>query len=94
MVDATKDEGDLIAEMKEDVAAVKALLDQIEHAAAKVARINAGAGRPIQAGHAMIWQGAVMRMRGDLLAAHGAASIALVKGYDNGSEIVALGPIR
>jgi hypothetical protein len=42
----------------------------------------------------MIWQGAVMRMRGDLLAAHGAASIALVKGYDNGSEIVALGPIR
>lgn len=94
MADTSELERDLIAEMQEDVAAMKSLLDQIEKAAARLVKINHQAGRAVQSGNAMIWQGAVKRLHGDLIAAHGAASIALVHGYDNGGEIVAMGPIR
>lgn len=83
---------ELIAEIQDKVAQVKRLLAEIDADSGKVVTINHEAGRFEQSADAMIWQGAVKRLRGDLLAAHGVASKALVRGY--GEEIVAAGPIR
>jgi hypothetical protein len=85
-------EHELIAAMQADTALVKEALVRMNIAAGKLVRINHKAGRLDQSADAMIWHGAVMRLRGDLEAAHGVASKALVAGY--GGEIVAAGPIR
>jgi hypothetical protein len=60
--------------------------------AGQLVTINHGAGRLFPSADAMIWQGAIKRLRGDLQAAHGVASKALIEGY--GAGIVAAGPIR
>lgn len=94
MTDTTEEESDLIAKMQEDVAKVKAILERIEENAERVGHINHQAGRLIQSGDAMIWQGAIGAARSNIIAAHGVASKALVRGYDNGGAIVTAGPIR
>lgn len=86
------DENTLITASQDAVAKVKALLANLDDYAAQLATINHKAGRLIQSADAMIWQGAVKRARGDLIAAHGIASKALIEGY--GGDIVAAGPIR
>ena len=85
-------EAELIAQMQADTADVKETLARIDQAAGKLATLNHKAGRLTQSADAMIWQGAIKRLRGDLLAAHGVASKALAEGY--GGDIIAAGPIR
>ena len=85
-------ENELIAAMQADTALLKDVMSRIDNAAGKLATINHKAGRLVQSADAMIWQGAIKRARGDIIAAHGVASKALIEGY--GGEIVAYGPIR
>ncbi len=94
MANTTKSESDLIQSMQDDIADVKQRLARIHTCAMLLMRVNEEAGRREQASDAMIWAGAVMAAHGDLIAAHGTASKALVKGYDNGGDIVAYGPVR
>lgn len=94
MADTTEKEAELIAQMQEDVAEVKKLLDRIDECAGKVASINHKAGRLIESADAMIWQGSIRSIGGVLINAHGVASKALIAGYDDGADIVAAGPIR
>jgi len=94
MVKTTDDEMSLIATMQRDTADVKALLRRIRTCALDLMKINTDAGRIEQANDAMIWAGAIMEAHGKLIQAHGAASQALVRGFDNGGEIVIMGPGR
>lgn len=94
MAIATKTESELIETMQSDIADVKQRLQRIHACAMGLYKINADAGRQVQASDAMIWAGAVMAAHGALILAHGNASKALVSGYDNGGEIVAYGPGR
>lgn len=87
-------EADLIAAMKLDVALIKEALARVIARSDRMVTINYDAGRLIQSADAMIWRGAVKRMGGDLDAAHGAVSKALIEGYANGAQMVAMGPGR
>jgi len=85
-------EQDLIARSQDNVAKIKDLLKTVTRDAAALVTINHDAGRFFQSADAMIWLGAVMALHGDLMAAHGVASKALIEGY--GAEMVARGPGR
>lgn len=94
MANATKTEAELIETMQEDIADVKQRLQRIHACAMGLYKINADAGRKVQASDAMIWAGGVMAAHGALILAHVNASKALVAGYDNGGEIMTRGPGR
>ena len=85
-------ENELIAASQDAVAKVKALMANLDDYAAQLATINHKEGRLIQSADAMIWGGAVRRCSGELLAAHGRASKALIEGY--GADVVMRGPGR
>ena len=91
---AIKDETEreLIEGMQVDVALVKETLARIVARSSRVVTINHDAERFVQSADAMIWRGAVKCIGGDLDAAHGVVSKALLSGYDNGAEIIAYGP--
>lgn len=94
MVKATDDEQQLIATMQRDVADMKVLMRRLRTCALDLMKINTDAGRLEQANDAMIWAGAIMEAHGKIMQAHGTASHALIRGFDNGGEIVAMGPVR
>jgi len=94
MVKTTDSEQQLIATMQRDVADMKALMRRVRTCALDVMKICSDDGRLEQANDAMIWAGAIMEAHGKIMQAHGAASHALIRGFDNGGEIVAMGPVR
>lgn len=85
-------EQDLIEAMQTDTALLKKVLARMAPKAEELASINHAAGRYEASADAMIWHGALHRMAGDLLDAHGKASKALIRGY--GEAVVAAGPWR
>jgi predicted esterase len=94
MVKTTDDEHQLIATMQRDVADMKALMRRVRTCALGVMKICNDGGRQSQANDALIWAGAIRELHGKLEQAHGTASHALIRGFDNGGEIVAMGPGR
>jgi hypothetical protein len=88
-IEKGSEEADLIAAMQKATAKAKILLSSIAEDAARVVTINHEAGRYVQSADAMIWQGEVLQSLGKMLSAHGAASKALIAGFDNGGEVVA-----
>ena len=85
-------ENELIEAMQSDTALLKKVLGRMLPKAEELASINHEAGRFEASADAMIWHGALHRVNGLLLDAHGKASKALVRGY--GDSIIAAGPFR
>jgi hypothetical protein len=88
------EEADAIASMQKATAKVKVLMFGIADDAARVVTINHEAGRLAQSADAMIWQGEILQSLGKIISAHGVASKALIKGFDNGADVVAASPWR
>lgn len=85
-------EQELIDAMQADTALLKKVLARMIPKAEELASINHAAGRFEISADAMIWHGALHRMNGLLLDAHGKASKALIRGY--GESVIAAGPFR
>ena len=76
---------------QDNLALVKKALSDLERDMAQMEKSNREAGRIDAAGRAMQLQGAAAQARGLILAAHGAAQIAICECFDDGADIIALG---
>jgi len=81
----------LVAEMQADMAAIKTALVAVAKNARAMAVINSKAGRGAASAKALKFQGAMLRIRGEVVEAHADASIALAEAYGADGEVIAYG---